>query len=190
MGKEAKFVVRLSVNERLFLNGLVAETRTAKERSLRSRLFLKADADGPCWTDWQIADAFDISVLKVARLRKRCVLEGLDAALCQRPQANRKPRKLDGAGEARLVVWVCGKPPSGRSQWTLQLLADKLVELKIVDEISDETVRKTLKKRTPALASRAMGHSTRRQCRVCLPDGRGAECVSAAVRSETTAGLF
>ena len=146
MSKEAKFVVRLSVNERLFLNGLIAETRTAKERALRARLFLKADADGPCWTDSQIADAFEISTLKVARLRKRCVLEGWEAALCQRPQANRKPRKLDGAGEARLVALACGKTPSGCSQWTLQLLADKLVELKIVDEISDETVRKTLKK--------------------------------------------
>ena len=157
MGKEAKFVVRLSVNERLFLNGLVAETRTAKERALRSRLFLKADADGPCWTDSQIAEAFEISTLKVARLRKRCVLEGLEAALCQRPQAVRKPRKLDGAGEARLVVLVCGKPPSGRSQWTLQLLADKLVELKIVDEISDETVRKTLKKTNSSLGVTSNG---------------------------------
>lgn len=146
MGKEAKFVVRLSVNERLFLNGLVAEARTAKERALRARLFLKADADGPCWTDSQIADAFEISTLKVARLRKRCVLEGLEAALCQRPQANRKRRKLDGAAEARLVALACGKAPSGCSQWTMQLLADKLVELSIVDEISDETVRKTLKK--------------------------------------------
>lgn len=146
MGKEAKFVVRLSVNERLFLNGLVAEARTAKERTLRARLFLKADADGPCWTDSQIAEAFENSTLKVARLRKRCVLEGLEAALCQRPQANRKPRKLDGAGEARLVALACGKAPPGCSQWTMQLLADKLVELQIVDEICDETVRLTLKK--------------------------------------------
>ena len=146
MGKEAKFVVRLTINERLLLNGIVAEARTAKQKSLRARLFLKADADGPGWTDAQIAEAFEISTLKVARLRKRCVLEGLEAALCQRPQAVRKPRKLDGVGEARLVALACGKAPEWRSQWTMQLLADKLVELKIVDEISDETVRLTLKK--------------------------------------------
>ena len=146
LGKEAKFVVRMSVNERLFLNGLVAEARTAKERALRARLFLKADADGSCWTDSQIADAFEISTLKVARLRKRCVLEGLEAALCQRPQAVRKPRQLDGVGEARLVAMACGKAPPGCRQWTMQRLADKLVELKIVDEICDETVRLTLTK--------------------------------------------
>ena len=70
MGKEAKFVVRLSIKERLFLNGLVAETRTAKERALRARLFLRADADGSCSTDSQIANAFEISTLKVARLAK------------------------------------------------------------------------------------------------------------------------
>lgn len=157
MGKEAKFVVRLSVAERVFLDGLIAESRTAKERTLRARLFLKADADGACWTDSQIAEAFEISTLKVARLRKRCVLEGLEAALCQRPQANRKPRKLDGAGEARLVALACGKAPSGCSQWTMQLLADKLMELKIVDEISDETVRKTLKKTNSSLGVTSNG---------------------------------
>ena len=107
---------------------------------------LKADADGPGWTDSQIAEALETSTLTVARLRKRCVLEGLEAALCARPQAVRKPRKLDGVGEARLVVLACGKAPEGRSQWTMQLLADQLVELKIVNEISDETVRLTLKK--------------------------------------------
>ena len=155
MGKEAKFVVRLTINERLFLNGLVAQTRTARPKSLRARLLLKADADGPGWTDSQIAEALETSPLAVARLRKRCVLEGLDAALCPRPQAVRKPRKLDGVGEARLVVLACGKAPEGRSQWTMQLLADKLVELKIVDEISDETVRLTLKKTNfnPGVAS-------------------------------------
>ena len=146
MGKDAKFVVRLTVTERLMLSGLIAEARTAKVRALRARVFLKADADGPNWTDPQIADAFEISSLTVARLRKRCVWEGLEAALSQRPQANRKPRKLDGAGEARLVALACGEAPAGRSSWTMQLLADKLVELKIVDEICDETVRLTLKK--------------------------------------------
>ena len=187
MGKEAKFVVRLTMNERLFLNGLVAQTRTARPKSLRARVFLKADADGPGWTDSQIAEALEISPLKVARLRKRCVLEGLEAALCPRQQAVRKPRKLDGVGEARLVALACGEAPPGRSQWTMQLLADQLVELKIVDEISDETVRQTLKKTNSRLGVTSNGpcgissRAARRQRRFCLPDGRCAERVSAAV---------
>ena len=157
MGKEAKFVVRLAINERLFLKGLVAQSRTAKSKSLRARLFLKADADGPGWTDSQIAEALETSTLTVARLRKRCVLEGLEAALCPRPQAVRKPRKLDGVGEARLVALACGQAPPGCSQWTMQLLADQLVELKIVDEISDETVRLTLKKTNSSLGVTSNG---------------------------------
>ena len=187
MGQEAKFVVRLTISERLFLNGLVAHARTAKPKSLRACLLLKADADGPGWTDSQIAEALETSTLTVARLRKRCVLEGLEAALCSRPQAVRKPRKRDGVGEARLVVLACGKAPEGRSQWTMPLLADQLVELKIVEEISDETVRKTLKKTNsnPGVTSNGpcgiSSRAARRQRRVCLSDGRGAECVSATV---------
>ena len=146
MGKEAKFVVRLTIGERVILPGLGDGKRTAKQKSLRAGILLKADVEGLNWTDSQIAEAFEISTLKVARLRKRCVLEGLAVALCQRPQAVRKPRTRDGVGEARLVALACGKAPEGCRQWTMQLLADKLVELKIVDEISDETVRKTLKK--------------------------------------------
>ena len=150
-------MVRLTINERLFLNGLVAAARTAKPKSLRARLLLKADVDGPGWTDSQIAEALETSTLTVARLRKRCVLEGLEAALCQRQQAARKSRKLDGAGETRLVALACGKAPQGGSQWTMQLLADKLVELKIVDEISDETVRLTLKKTNSSLGVTSNG---------------------------------
>ena len=157
MGQEAKFVVRLTISERLFLNGLVAHARTAKPKSRRAWVLLKADADGPGWTDSQIAEALETSTLTVARLRKRCVLEGLEAALCSRQQAVRKPRKLDGVGEARLVVLACGKAPEGRSQWTMQLLADQLVELKIVDEISDETVRLTLKKTNSSLGVASNG---------------------------------
>ena len=144
MGKDAKFVVRLTDTERLMLSGLIAEARTAKGRALRARVFLKADADGPNWIDPLIAEAFEISSLTVARLRKRCVLEGLDAALFQRPQPNRKLRKLDGVGESRLVALARGEAPTGRRSWTMQLLADRLAELKIVDEICDETVRLTL----------------------------------------------
>ena len=146
MGTDAKYVVRLSVSERVELEALLANPRVAKDRSLRARMLLKTDAAGPAWPDSQIAEAFDVGPITVARLRQRCVLEGLSAALVPRPRSGSKPRTLDGAAEARLIALACGQAPEGRAKWTLQLLADKLVELEIVSAISDETVRLTLKK--------------------------------------------
>lgn len=148
MGKEAKWVVRLDAPERQELETVVATPRAAAERVLRARVLLKADegAGGPAWPDTQIADAFEISVSKVQRLRQRLVEEGLAAALVRHPSPQARPRKLDGAQEARLVTLACSAPPAGRTRWTLQLLAAQLVVLKVVDAISDETVRVTLKK--------------------------------------------
>ena len=148
MGKEAKWVVRLEGPERQELATLLATPRVAAERVLRARVLLKADegGDGPAWPDAQIADAFEISVSKIQRLRQRLVEEGLALALVRQPSPQLRPRKLDGAQEARLVTLACSAPPAGRARWTLQLLADQLVVLKVVDTISDETVRVTLKK--------------------------------------------
>ena len=148
MGKEAKWVVRLDKPEREELETLLATPRAAAERVLRARVLLKADegAGGPAWSDTQIADAFEIGVSKVQRLRQRLVEEGLAAALVRHPSPQLRPRKLDGAQEARLVTLACSAPPAGCARWTLQLLADQLVVLKVVDTISDETVRVTLKK--------------------------------------------
>jgi transposase len=151
MGKDAKWVVRLEASERQELETVLATPRAAAERVLRARVLLKADegVGGPAWPDTQIADAFEISVSKVQRLRQRLVEEGLAAALVRHPSPQARPRKLDGAQEARLVTLACSAPPAGRARWTLQLLADQLVVLKVVDTISDETVRGTLKK-TPS----------------------------------------
>jgi len=148
VGKEAKWVVRLDGPEREELETVLATPRAAAERVLRARVLLKADegAGGPAWSDTQIADTFEISVSKVQRLRQRLVEEGLAAALVRHPSPQARPRKLDGAQEARLVTLACSAPPAGRARWTLQLLADQLVVLKVVDTISDETVRVTLKK--------------------------------------------
>jgi transposase len=148
MGKEAKWVVRLDGPERQELETVLATPRAAAERVLRARVLLKADegVGGPAWPDTAIADAFEISVSKVQRLRQRLVEEGLAAALVRQPSPQARPRKLDGAQEARLVTMACSAPPAGRARWTLQLLADQLVVLKVVDTISDETVRVTLKK--------------------------------------------
>jgi transposase len=146
VGKEAKYVVRLTEDERQALEGLLSGKRTAADRALRARILLKADLDGDAWSDTEIADAFDVGVSTIHRLRQRLVEEGFEAALSRRPMSSKRPTKLDGAQEARLIAISCGPAPEGRARWTLRLLADKLVELEVVDSIGTETVRKTLKK--------------------------------------------
>jgi transposase len=159
MGREAKWVVRLDGPERQELETLLATPRAAAERVLRARVLLKADEgeQGPAWPDTAIADAFEISVAKVQRLRQRLVEEGLAATLVRHPSPQPRPRKLDGAREARLVTLACSAPPGGRARWTLQLLADQLVALEVVDAISDETVRRTLKKTPSSPGASASG---------------------------------
>lgn len=146
MGKEAKFVVRLTDAERQTLQEFLVGKRVAADKLLRARIFLKADVDGPAWSDPEIADAFGVGLSTIHRLRQRLVEEGLEAALSRRPSSQQRVKKIDGAKEAHLIALACGSPPEGRARWTLQLLADKLVELQLVDSISHETVRTTLKK--------------------------------------------
>lgn len=146
MGKEAKYVVRLTDAERQALQELTAGKRVAAVKVLRARIFLKADVEGPAWSDPAIAEALDVGLSTIHRLRERLVEEGLEAALARRPNSQNRVRKLDGSKEAHLIALTCGSPPEGRCRWTLQLLADKLVELRLVDSISAETVRQTLKK--------------------------------------------
>jgi transposase len=148
MGKEAKYVVRLTMEERGTLESLVAEGRAAADKLLRARMLLKADVGegGPGWTDEKIAEAFEVGLSTLHRLRQRLVEDGFAAALVRKPRLHHRPPKLDGEKEARLVALACSAPPEGRARWTLQLLADKLVELDVVDSISGETVRVRLKK--------------------------------------------
>ncbi len=148
MGKEAKYIVRLTIEERDTLESLLAEKRTAADKLLRARMLLKANVGqgGPGWNDEKIAEAFEVGTSTVHRLRQRLVEDGFDAALVRKPRLRQRPPKLDGEKEARLVALACSSPPEGRARWTLQLLADKLVELQVVDSISDETVRLRLKK--------------------------------------------
>jgi transposase len=147
MGKDVKYVVRLSAEERQSLERLVATKRVAAVKSLRARMLLKADVgeEGAGWTDEAIAEAFEVGLSTVHRLRQRLVEEGLDAALARKPRPPRPP-KIDGEKEARLVMLACSEPPKGRARWTLELLADKMVELRVVDSLSRETVRLRLKK--------------------------------------------
>jgi transposase len=144
-----KYKVTLESDERESLLGLIAAGKASALKLAHARILLKADAgaDGPAWSDALIAEALEVDVTTVERVRQRFVEQGLDAALDRKKQARpSRERKLDGAGEARLVALACSNPPEGRAAWTLQLLADKLVELHIVDSISDETVRQVLKK--------------------------------------------
>jgi transposase len=148
MGKEAKYIVRLTDEERHTLQQLGVGRRVARAKALRARMLLKADVDGPNWPDGPIADAFEVGLSTIHRLRQRFVEDGLEAALSRHSPVRTKPRKLDGAQEARLVALACSQAPEGRASWTLRLLAAQLVELEIVEAISRETVRQTLKKMT------------------------------------------
>jgi Homeodomain-like domain len=146
MGKEAKYIVRLTDAERHTLQQVVVGPRVALDKALRARMLLKADGDDPSWNDGQIAEAFDVGVSTIHRLRQRFVEGGLDAALTRQPPARTKPRKLDGAQAARLVAIACSQAPTGRAPWTLRLLAEKLVELEIVEAIGREPCGKRSKK--------------------------------------------
>ena len=142
-----KYVVRLTEEERGELETVVSTGKAAAYRIKHANILLKADADGPGWTDGQIADAFGCHARTVENVRRRLVLEGMQAAL-ERKKREHPPREkvLDGKAEARLIAVACGKPPEGRTRWTLELLADKLVELNVVKSVSYQTVRRTLKK--------------------------------------------
>jgi transposase len=148
MGKEAKFVVRLSDAERGQLENLVARGRVAKATRQRAQVLLRADQKpkGPGAVDEAIVELVGVSLSTVHRVRQQFVEDGLEASLYRKPAANRQYRKLDGVQEAHLVALACSSPPAGRVSWTMQLLADKLVELEIVESIGREAVRTTLKK--------------------------------------------
>lgn len=154
------YVVQLSNEERKQLQELVKKGNAQKGwrpsalKLTRSRILLKADqAEGaPAYSDAEIAEALDVSPKTVFNIRQKWVELGLEQTLERRPQRSpsRQP-KLDGKAEAKLIACSCGPPPEGRNKWTLRLLADKAVELELVDSISPETVRQTLKKTSSSL---------------------------------------
>jgi transposase len=144
-----KYKVTLTAEERQQLQGLIAAGKAAAKRLTHARILLKADAadGGPGWDDQRIAEATEVSTDTVARVRQRFVEQGLEAALARKKQDRpSRERKLDGRAEARLIALACSAPPDGRKAWTMKLLADRLVELEVVDTVSDETVRRALKK--------------------------------------------
>lgn len=131
-----RYVVKLSEAERERLHDLVNIGKAAAYRRRHARILLKADESegGPAWSDNEIAEAFDVHRTTVERLRKRLVEHGLAATLERRKRHRERSRVLDDAGEARLVALACSEPPAGCARWTLNLLAEKLVELQVVRE--------------------------------------------------------
>jgi DNA-binding transcriptional ArsR family regulator len=144
-----KYPVILSDTERAELKSLIAAGTAPARKLTHARILLKADQspEGSGWVDDAVAEAVEVSQPTVSRVRKQYVEEGLEAALNRRPPNREYYRKLDGKQEARLVALACSEPPEGQARWSLRLLAEKMVELEIVEEdISYQTVRRTLKK--------------------------------------------
>jgi hypothetical protein len=144
-----RFLVTLTAVEREELNALISAGKASAKKLAHARILLKADQaeGGPSWPDEVIAEAVEVSSDTVARVRQRFVEQGLEAALVRKRQDKpSRERILDGAAEAKLIAVACSEPPAGRSVWTLTMLADKLVELAVVESVSRETVRRVLKK--------------------------------------------
>lgn len=142
------YIVELTEDERHLLQGLISSGKTVARKLTHARILLKADSSpqGPNWPDWRISQAIEVGRVTVERVRKRFVEKGLDAALNRGKPQRIYRRKIDGKVEAHLIASACSQAPEGYQRWTLQLLADRLVELGYVDYVSYETVRRTLKK--------------------------------------------
>jgi len=143
-----KYIVELTDEEGKTLRELICSGKASARKLTHARILLKANSSpgAPSWTDGQICEALDVGRVTVERVRKRLVEEGLQAALGRRNPRRQYPRRLDGDGEAHLIALVCSQPPEGYQRWTLRLLADQMVVLEYVDQLSYETVRRTLKK--------------------------------------------
>lgn len=144
-----KYVVRLSGDEREQLAALIRKGSSSAHRLLKARILLKADVSeaGEGWSDNEIIGDLETSASMVYRVRKQLVEEGLVAVLSRKPRATPAvPRIFDGEKEAKLIALACSEPPKGRPRWTLRLLENKVVELNIIDRVSDSTIGRTLKK--------------------------------------------
>jgi len=143
-----KYPVTLTITERDQLYDVIAMGTAPARKLMHARILLKADEspDGPGWVDERIAEAVEVSQPTIARVRRQYVEQGLEAALNRRAPHRTYQRKLDGTQEARLVALACSTPPEGQARWSLRLLADKLVELEVIESVSFQTVRRVLKK--------------------------------------------
>src|SRR6478609_480897 len=142
-----KYIVRLTDAERETLQGVIKKLKGSSQKVRRAQILLKADADGPAWTDARIAEAFGCRTKTVENVRERLVTQGFELTLeGKRREKPPRAKVLDGEQEARLIALRLGPPPEGFANWSLRLLAEQVVALEIVESISHETVRQTLKK--------------------------------------------
>lgn len=142
-----KYVVRLTDAERQTLQGVVEKFKGTSQKVRRAQVLLKSDADGPDWTDAKVADAFGCRTKSVENIRERFVTQGFELTLSGKPPPKPPRQKLlDGEQEAKVIALRLGPPPAGFSNWSLRLLAERVVALEIAESISHETVRRTLKK--------------------------------------------
>jgi len=141
-----KYIVRLSDAERQTLGKVVAKFKGSSQKVRRAQVLLKADADGPGWTDAEIADAFGCRTKTVENIREHFVVAGFEVTLQGKLRLEPRRKLLDGEQEAKVIAMRLGSPPAGFANWTLRLLAEQVVALEIVESISHETVRRTLKK--------------------------------------------
>ena len=151
-----KYVVRLTAGERALLREIVSKGKAAAYKIRHANILSKVDADGPGWSDEETAEAFGCHGNTVRNVRQRLVERGLETALeRKKQQAPSREKIFDGENEARLIAVSCGEPPAGCGHWTMQLLADRVVELEIVETVSATTVGRTLKKTScsPIVAS-------------------------------------
>lgn len=142
-----KYIVRLSEQEKNFLEDIVKKLKGTSQKVRRASILLRANVVGPSWSDVKIAEALSCRTRTIENVRRRLVTEGLDAVLNRKERKTPpRPKLLDGKQEAKIIALRLGKAPAGFSNWTLRLLADEIVRLEIVDSISYQTVRRTLKK--------------------------------------------
>jgi hypothetical protein len=142
-----KYIVRLSTAERATLEQVIKKLNGSSQKVRRAQILLKSDADGPGWTDAMIAEAYSCRTKTVENIRERLVTEGFEVALNgQSREKSPRPKLLDGEQEAKVIALRLGPPPAGFANWTLRLLAERIVALEIAETISHETVRRTLKK--------------------------------------------
>ena len=164
--RDPKVVVRLTEAQRKALRCVVRTGEHPAAMVMRAQVLLKADAGGPdAWSDTRIGEAFGCSFMTVRRVRQQYVAEGLDATLHRRRPVGRQYRKLDGKQEAQLIAIACSPAPEGRARWTMVLLAERLVELKVVESINPATVCRTLKKTNSSRGSSSSGLSRRSRVR-------------------------
>ena len=172
---QKKYIVRLTEEERAILLDVVGKLKGSSQKAKRANILLQADVDGPNWKDRQIADAYRCRTRTVENVRKTLVTEGFERALHGKPREHtpNKP-KFDKEQEARVIALRLGEPPEGFANWSLRLLADKVVELGIVDSVDPTTVGKVLKKRDDQPQDPVLGHPSGGKRRVRGTDGERA----------------